>query len=829
MNFDNENLLPGNLGYLCIIIAFVASIVSCIAYFKSANSISDASEAWRKLGRQAYYTHFAGLLGVFGTLFYLIFTHHYEYYYVWSHSSNQLPFKFLLSCFWEGQEGSFLLWLIWHGLLGSLLTRSSKTWEAPVMTTVAAVQIIITATILGFNFFEFKIGSSPFVLLRQQMQNAPIFTQPDYMKFITDGKGLNPLLQNYWMVIHPPVLFMGFASTLIPFAYAIAGLWKKNFTNWVAPTLAWGVFSIMILGLGIMMGGAWAYESLSFGGYWAWDPVENASLVPWLIMVAGVHTLNIYKHSKYSLKTTLIFFMLSFFLIIYSTYLTRTGILGDTSVHAFTGEGASLSYHLILFLLLISIISSVLYFKNKKTIDAPVQEEATWTREFWLYIGALILLISAFQITLTTSIPVWVKLFSWLPQSAKTFTKYPWAPPEDPMMHYNRIQIWVAVLLALGTAFVHFLKYKNTSILESLKAQLWPFLASLLLSVFVCYTQTINSYESIILAWATCYAVTGNIFYLIKTKIKHISKMGASIAHVGFGLMLLGILLSSFNKHVISFNKLNTDLGLVAKAETKDPKQMEKVEQLNRKENQENILLFRNTPVEMQEYAVTYIGDSVVEPNHYYKIKYTVKDPKTNIKTDEFILYPNAQVNPKMGLVTSPGTKHYWNRDIFTYVTKTIDKTSLVDTVSYSKQTVKPNDTIYFADGYLIYKGISKTVTNKNFAPQPNDIAICAQFDLFNIDGKVATAEPVYYVRGNTENRIEDTIANYNLYVRLAKLNLDADQSIDVEFKQPSAQNDYVVLKALVFPHINIVGIGGLIMIIGSLIAMFLRIKQTKL
>ncbi|MDV7399460.1 cytochrome c biogenesis protein CcsA, partial [Arthrospira platensis SPKY1] len=98
------------------------------------------------------------------------------------------------------------------------------------------------------------------------------------------GSGLNPLLQNYWMTIHPPTLFLGFASTAIPFAYAIAGLWTKEHQAWLKPALPWALFSGAILGTGILMGGAWAYEALSFGGYWAWDPVENMSLVPWLIL-----------------------------------------------------------------------------------------------------------------------------------------------------------------------------------------------------------------------------------------------------------------------------------------------------------------------------------------------------------------------------------------------------------------------------------------------------------------------------------------------------------------------------------------------------------------
>ena len=168
------------------------------------------------------------------------------------------------------------------------------------------------------------------------------------MSSIKDGNDLNPLLQNYWMVIHPPVLFMGFASTIVPFAFAIAGLWKKKFGEWTKPALPWALFSAAVFGVGIMMGAMWAYESLTFGGYWAWDPVENASLVPWLILVSGIHTLLIYKHTGHSLRATHIFFILVFGFILYSTFLTRTGILGDTSVHAFTDLGMNFQFTCLL-------------------------------------------------------------------------------------------------------------------------------------------------------------------------------------------------------------------------------------------------------------------------------------------------------------------------------------------------------------------------------------------------------------------------------------------------------------------------------------------------
>lgn len=126
--------------------------------------------------------------------------------------------------------------------------------------------------------FDVRVGSSPFLLIRELPENLglPWTNLPDYLTMIPqfkDGRGLNPLLQNYWMVIHPPTLFFGFASTLIPFAFAIAGLWTKRYKEWMEPALPYTFFGIAVLGTGILMGGAWAYEALSFGGFWAWDPV----------------------------------------------------------------------------------------------------------------------------------------------------------------------------------------------------------------------------------------------------------------------------------------------------------------------------------------------------------------------------------------------------------------------------------------------------------------------------------------------------------------------------------------------------------------------------
>ena len=348
MDYIGEHLLPGQLGHFFIVLSLVASLAATIAYFLATQSKTEADGiAWKKLARYAFILEVVSVFAIFGILFYIIHNHLFEYHYAWKHSSRSLEFKYLLACFWEGQEGSFLLWSACHSILGVILIKRSKNWEAPVMTIVSFAQFALATMVAGLYIFGWKMGSNPFILLRDSgvLDNAAALhinfdvnqpLRPDYMQSIKDGNDLNPLLQNYWMVIHPPVLFMGFASTIVPFAFAMAGLWKKQYGEWTKPALPWALFSAAVLGVGIMMGGMWAYESLTFGGYWAWDPVENASLVPWMILVSGIHTLLIYRHSGHSLRATYLFFILAFGFILYSTFLTRSGILGESSVHAFT-------------------------------------------------------------------------------------------------------------------------------------------------------------------------------------------------------------------------------------------------------------------------------------------------------------------------------------------------------------------------------------------------------------------------------------------------------------------------------------------------------------
>ncbi|MCB0697565.1 MAG: cytochrome c biogenesis protein CcsA [Chitinophagaceae bacterium] len=813
--YIGEHLGPGQLGHFFVIASFVMALFSGFSYYRAAlteHTDQQGSMAWLRMGRNGFVLHAAAVMGVFFTLFYIITNHLFEYHYAWKHSDLSLSSKYLLSCFWEGQEGSFLLWSFWHSVLGIIVMLTAKKMESRVMTIIAVVQVALATMLLGYYFGnDISIGSSPFILLRDKMVGAPIFAQPNYLQdYITDGNGLNILLQNYWMVIHPPILFLGFSSTLIPFAYTIAALWKGgDYKEWIKPTWVWSLFAGAVLGTGIMMGGAWAYESLTFGGYWAWDPVENASLVPWLTLVAGLHTLIVYKVTGRSFIMTAIMFILTYALIWYSTFLTRTGVLGDTSVHAFTGEGASLYWHLLIVIAVIMAISIWALARKWKSLPRVKSEEKVNSREFWMFIGSFVLFLSALQIIISTSIPVWSPL-------AKLITGKDVAPPVDPVAHYNGIQVWVAIVISLLSASVLYLKFNKSD-----NKTFWKRIAivsaiALVMSLLIGYYQQITTPQYAVMLFACSFTVVGMLNYAISIQKGKLMKLGPSVSHLGFGLALLGILLSSYKKEVISYNTT----GIII------PYSDDKME--NIRQSMENVVLYKDIAVPMGEYDVTYLGDSTSEtdPRTFYKVQYEKRDTATGKVVESFVLHPDAFVNPKGqqgGMSANPDSKHYLSKDIFTYVTSVIDPAKRTDSNAYKSHKVRIGDTIFINRGYLIFDGFNTNVDNENYIPEKGDIAVAARITLKDLNGAGQQVAPVYYIRNNFQHYIEDTLAERRTYVRLSKI-VPEENAAEIMVRQP--EEDYIVMKALLFPYINVLWLGVIVMVVGFLLSMLNRITK---
>lgn len=803
-------------------------MLASVSYFITVRTKEEALQhSWKRLARWAFVIQSAAVFGVFVCLYMALYNHYFEYKYVWRNSSRSLPVSYLLSSFWADQEGSFLLWSIWQSVLGLILIRTAKRWEAPVMATIALGQVCLASMLLGIYILGYKVGSNPFLLLRlsEENQNLPWVSSPTYLNFIKDGNGLNLSLQNYWMVIHPPVVFLGFASTIVPFAFAFAGLWTREYKDWAKPALPWTLFSTMMLGTGIMMGAAWAYESLTFGGYWTWDPVENGSLVPWLTLVAGLHTLLAYKSTGHALKATFFFLFISFILILYSTFLTRSGVLGDTSVHSFTDLG--MSGQLLVYMLIFVVPAFGLLIIRRKEIPSIVKEESTYSREFWLFIGALILLIAAIQILFTTSIPVWNKLLTGSGLKALLKMDHDIAPPADSMFHYNKIQIWIAIVLGLLTATVQYMRFKDTPRGELTKKLAIPTIISLVATGLIGWLGKID-YDVYgagflvaiyLMLFASVYAVIANVAYIFIGQKGKLKAAGASVAHIGFGLVLLGILISSSKKEVISIDRMKMlDGGFFGKESKENPR--------------ENLMLPMNFPVQMGEYHITYAGDSLPpgDAKTYYLVRYERKDPATGKIKEKFTLHPDAFLSNKgeQGLTPNPDSKHYLTKDIFTYITAVPIKDDASDTTQYSKHEVKPGDSVFFSNGLIVLEALESQPKNRNYTAEPGDLAVGAKLKVFTKNNEKYSLEPVYYIRDSSfQYNVPDTVFPLSLYVRFSKI-LPKENKIELEVKESTTFKDYIVMKAFVFPFINVLWLGTLVMIVGFLMSIYQKVKAIR-
>lgn len=800
--FLNEHLWLGHLGHLLIITSFFAAFLAVVAYFIAEYASED--KRWKQIARTSFIIHGLSVVGIFLLLFTMILNHWFEYHYAWRHSSRELDMKYVISCFWEGQEGSFLLWEFWGAVLGFILIKTAKNWEKPVMAVVALTQTFLASMVLGVYVFGYKVGSNPFILLRHEMADAPVFQRPDYLNLIADGNGLNPLLQNWWMTIHPPVLFLGFASALIPFAYAIASLWRKDFDGWVKPALPWALFSVGILGTGILMGGAWAYESLSFGGFWAWDPVENMSFVPWLLIVAGVHLHIVYRYTKHGLFSAFLFYILGWLMVLYSTFLTRSGILGDTSVHAFTDLG--MSGQLLIYMGAYFIPAIILLAIRYKSIPSPAQEEAFLSREFWMFIGALVLLLSSIQMVFTTSIPVWNKLFH-----------LNLAPPTDVVSHYNSIQIWLALMVALLTAIVQFLSYKTGRVSNMIKWVAYAFALAIFLSIGIsvlCDIDMVLKYGEnqnipflspyFMFLIAAVYAVLGNLFFFFFVLKRKWKLSGGSITHFGFGLFLVGVLISQHKKEVVSLNTHNDAFG----------------QGFDSQEQALNVLLQKDSVYAMNGYDVTYIGKTNEPHKTIFNVRYQKKDNGTVV--EDFTLQPNLVLNPRMGDAPNPSTKHYLTKDIFTHITAAADNSKNKDTLLLFEKSV--GDTFYLNRHYVVFEAIDpKPKVDK---ADEDKLAVAARLKIGDLKGLSEIAEPLYLIDKNSNQVFSHPYTNNHigLEIDINRINPET-KSFSFAIKEKQHIADFVIMKAIVFPFINLVWLGSLITFVGIFYSAWQRRK----
>ena len=827
------NLVIGNIGHLSVIVAFAAALVAAYGYFQASRGRALGAEdaSWLRIARGAFFVHGAAVLVVVGALFNIIHAHRYEYYYAWSHSSNHLPVQYMISCFWEGQEGSFLLWIFWHVVLGLCIMRFNRKWEAPVMAVFSGVQLFLVSMILGVVLGGVKIGSSPFILLRDFLTDLPVFKlNPNFVP--KDGTGLNALLQNYWMVIHPPTLFLGFALTLVPFAFVIAALWKRELTAWVKPALPWTLVGGGVLGVGVVMGAYWAYETLNFGGYWNWDPVENAVYIPWLVLVASLHGLVLWQKRRLGLRTAFALVVATFILILYATFLTRSGVLGNASVHSFTDLG--LSGQLFIYLAAFTVLAVALLIWRWKEIPISKKELTAYNPELWVFVGATVLCLGAFQVLFTTSIPVYNSFMGLL--GIKTNI----ALPADQIAHYSKLQLWMGVGVASLSGIAQIMWWqrndKNTLVNSLTAPVLLALLGTALVVLLVRYNNLSISPAYVALTLAGLFGVLANFGTIFTLLRRGVRLSGGAVAHLGIALMLLGILASSGYSSIISRNVS----GLLYSREF--------TEDLNR----DNVLLWRNETTPMHGYELTYTGQyldvpgvpgyvdkqfifrtddeykavarapiasegktyyktgdtlAILPENTYYRVNY--KDQKSG---EQFTLYPRAQVNEEMGgLLASPAIQKFWGHDIYSHISSVPDPRKEKPWSEPKEHVLAVGDTIFLNDYFAVFRAIEPAHETAGLNLQKGDLALQADM-LVSGERRQYHCHPVFVVRNRLVGRVPDEVED--LGVRLS-LNAIDPVAGKFTFAVSTTQKDYVILKAMEKPFINLLWSGTLLMALG--------------
>ena len=788
--------MSGHIGYILILTAFVTAGLASFSFFRAAQFEHDPIN-FKRTGVVLWGVMTGCLVAAWGLLVWLIATHQFQYNYVWAHSSRDLPFHFLFSASWEGQEGSFLLWIILNSLVGlALIKWAAPKYMAPVMAVVAFCQVCLLTMVVGLKFGSLEIGATPFATLAEANPDAPIFrSNPDFVP--ADGTGLNDLLQNYWMVIHPPMLFVGFATMVAPFAFAIAALWKKRYTQWVRPALPWTLISVLSLGVGISMGGYWAYETLSFGGYWAWDPVENSSFVPWLVGVAAVHMMLIQRKGGMGHKAALFLSILAYLLVVYSTFLTRSGILGDASVHAFVDLG--LYNQLLIWIAAMGLLGFGLFGWRFRSLPGPQQEAHYLSREFLVFSGAVLLSVIAAVVLLGTSAPIFGQLFRNNPATVPIEFYNSWTLPlsvgfvflaglgqlfwwtKMSVVRINRVLLMPAVLAVASTLLVLILTpfARDTTVMEA--EGFWNrygYGLQLLLLLFVAF-----------------FALYGNGGVLWRIARGNLKLAGGALAHVGLGIAVIGIIASS------GFSRAITDAPPGS--------------------GRDNFVAERGRTVRVAGYEVNYAGTEPGVRGHTVFLL-DFRDPKGNV----FRLRPVAYESNDGQWIQHPDLKLYFEKDIFVAVTPR----AMMDEGPNNQVTLRRGEEVTVGGGsYTIRFDQYNTDLNLDELMSPEEaerteIAVGAILTVIdNQSSESSRVTPVYVVR--TDRSVHALPVTQGIMgIYFTGMNVDTGE-INLTLDGVTGA-DYVVVQALEKPAISLVWIGIILLSGGFLLSVVRRMKE---
>jgi cytochrome c-type biogenesis protein CcmF len=365
----------------------------CLAFYSLGASIYGARAAHPEFvqsGRRAALAVFGCIVAAAAVLLHALVTHDFQVEYVASYTSRTLPLRYTIAALWGGMAGSLIFWLLLLNLAATVVHLQNRDRHRVLMPYVTATLMLVSLFFLSLLVFV-----------------VPAFHRLDFVP--AEGSDLNPLLQNYWMMIHPPSLYTGYVTVSVPFAFCIAALATGQLGDaWIRSTRRWTLFSWFFLTLGNVFGAAWAYEVLGWGGYWAWDPVENAAFMPWLVMTAFLHSVMIQEKKDMLKVWNVSLIILAFGLTIFGTFLTRSGVI--SSVHSFTQSG--LGPFFLWFLAFVLAVATGLVVWRLPILRSQNQLESFFSREAAFLFNNLILLGICFTVFWGTVFPViseWVR------------------------------------------------------------------------------------------------------------------------------------------------------------------------------------------------------------------------------------------------------------------------------------------------------------------------------------------------------------------------------------------------------------------------------------
>jgi cytochrome c-type biogenesis protein CcmF len=405
--------------------------------------------------------------------------HDFNIEYVAAYTSRNLPLYYIFSAFWAGQKGSLLFWAVVLSIFASAAQLLTPRRYAHLMPYVAGV----TSTVVVFFVSVMLFAANPF----ERLSFVP-----------ADGRGLNPQLQNVGMVIHPPMLYLGYISITIPFAFAVAALLSRRLdTGWIHAIRKWTLVSWLFLSIGITLGMWWAYVELGWGGYWAWDPVENASFLPWLTMTAFLHSVMIQEKRGMLKRWNLGLIIGTFLLSIFGTFITRSGVIA--SVHSFTQS--NVGYFFLAFLVVAAVLSFTLLHTRWPLLEAEVRLESMLSREAAFLFNNLLLVGIAFSVLWGTLFPI----LSELVKGSKITVGAPF---------FNRVNVPLGLLLLALTGVGPLIAWRKASAANLRRQFITPVAAGLITLVGLLVLGVRDFYALIALALAGFVAGTiGQEFY----------------------------------------------------------------------------------------------------------------------------------------------------------------------------------------------------------------------------------------------------------------------------------------------------------------------------